>query len=166
MPSTQPAPHSVALQSLRQPIHAFAPRHAADEHFQASMLDLADLLEQLWSDDEDETLESDIIWTVLYAFPALTVTGPTPEELVDLTRSGFLIDAETADTLRTLGWIRRILDALEPRGFAAALWRDMLLAIYRMVEHFVLIDEDLCADRCFQLLDTAEALADKFSGAA
>ncbi len=125
-----------------------------------------DELEELWSQDEDETLESDIIWTALYAFPALTVSGPPPEEMVELTVEGALIDAETADTLHTLKRIRNILRAFEPPGFAAALWRQMLLAIYAMIELFVLVDDERNTDRCFELLDTAEAMADRFSGAA
>ncbi len=130
------------------------------------MLGSADLLEDLWDQDGDETLESNIVWSLLYAFPALTASGPAPEELVELAAGGGLMDAETADTLRTLGTIRRALRDFEPPGFAAALWRAVLLGIYGMIELFVLIDDERNADRCFQLLDTAEAMADRFSGKA
>ena len=73
---------------------------------------------------------------------------------------------QTADTLRTLGRIRGALRAFEPPGFAAALWRAALLAIYGMIELFVVVDDERGTDQCFALLDTAEAMADKFSGRA
>ncbi len=100
MPTTQIPTLSlpVALHSLRQPIESFAPRHSSDERFKAAMLGLADQLQELWSQDEDETLESDLVWTALYAFPALTMPGPRPEELVDLTIGGDLMDAEKEAT--------------------------------------------------------------------
>ncbi len=166
MPTTQLPSLPVALESLRLPIDAFTPRHQADEAFKASMLDLSNLLEELWSSDEDETLECDIVWTALYAFPALTMSGPAPDELVDLAAGGKLMDAETADTLRTLKQIRDTLRAFEPPGVAAALWRAVLIAIYGMIELFVLVDDERNTGRCFELLDTAEAMADKFSGKA
>ncbi len=74
--------------------------------------------------------------------------------------------AETADTLRTLARIRGTLQAFEPPGFAAALWRAVLLAVYGVIEMFVVIDDERNADRCFELLDTAEAMADRFAGKA
>ena len=166
MPTIQPPSLPVALQPLRRPIEAFIPRHSKDRDFKAAMLELAELLEELWSRDGDETLEGDVVWTALYAFPALTVSGPAPEELVDLAVGGDLMDAETADTLRTLSKIRRVLRAFEPPGFAAALWRAVLLAIYGMIELFVVVDDERNTDRCFELLDTAEAMADRFSGKA
>ncbi len=166
MPSTQPASLPVALESLRRPIKDFTPRSPGNERFQASMLVLSDQLEELWSQGEDETLESDILWTALYVVPALTVPGPTPEELVELVASGELMDAETADTLRTLKKVRAILRAFDPPGFAAALWRAVLLAIYDLIEMFVLIGDERNTDRCFELLDTAEGMADRFSGTA
>ncbi len=166
MPSTQPNPLSVALESLRRPIQAFTPGRPSDECFQVSMLALSDQLEELWGEDEVEALESDIVWMALYAVPALTTPGPTPEELVELAASGDLMDADTADTLRTLKKIRVILLAFEPPGFAAALWRAMLLAIFDVIELFVLIDDERNTARCFELLDTAEAMADRFSGKA
>ncbi len=166
MPSTQPASLTVALQSLRHPIAAYTPASPGDECFQASMLGLSDQLEELWSQDEDETLESDIVSTALYAFAALTMPGPAPGELVALAASGDLMDAETADTLCTLKKIRGILRAFEPPGFAAALWRAVLLATYDLLELLVLIDDERHTDLCFELLDTAEAMADKFAGQA
>ena len=166
MPSTPPLSLPVALESLRGPIESFAATRPSDESFKGSMLGLADQLEDLWSQEEDETLESDILWTALHAFPALTISGPPPEELVELALTGSLMDQETIDTLRTVTRIRRTLRALEPPGFAAALWRSALLAIYGMIELFVLLDDDRGTDQCFALLDTAEAMADKFSGEA
>ena len=167
MTSTQTAREpAVALQALRRPIAAFTARRSSDRELKAAMLDLAEQLEELWSCDEDGTLESDAVWTALYAFSALTAPGPEPEELVELAVGGELMDAETADTLRTLAKIRRMLQAFKPPGYAAALWRAVLLAIYGMIELFVVIDDERNADRCFQLLDTAEALADRFAGKA
>ena len=155
-----------ALQALRQPIEAFTPRHAKDRDFKAAMLGLADFLEELWASDGDETLESDVVWSALYAFPALTVSGPAPAELVDLAVGGGLMDSETVDTLRTLGRIKRLLRAFEPPGFAAALWRAVLLGIYSMLELFVVVDDERNTGHCFELLDTAEAMADRFMGKA
>ncbi len=165
MPSTQ-TQLPVALQSLRRPIEAFTPRNPGDGAFKASMLGLAAMLEELWFQEEDGSLESDIVWTALYAFSALTVPGPSPEELVELAAAGDLMDAETADTLRTLKQIRNALRGFQPPGFAAALWRAVLLAIYDLIELFVVIDDERNLDRCFELLDTAEAMADRFSGKA
>ncbi len=171
MPPTQTT--NVALEGLRQAIRSFAPRHERDERFQSSMLCLADTLERLWEQDGDDTLESNIVWSAVYAFPALTVSGPEAEELVGLTTRGvppegdkwnIVIDAETADILESVERIRRALSAFDPPGFAAALWREVLLAIYGMIELFVVIADDRNTDRCFELLDTAEAMADRFAG--
>lgn len=171
---TSSADSIVALQSLRRPIETFIPRHASDERFQASMVSFADQLEELWNEGEDETLDSDIVWTALYAFNALTLSGPTPEEWVGLatcdgpegSKWSLAVDAETAATLRTLKKIRQTLRAYQPPGFAAGLWRAVLLAIYGMIELFVLVDDERNTDRCFELLDAAEAMADRFAGKA
>lgn len=166
MPPTTTTDLIAALQSLRLPIEAFPTPRPSDELVKAGLLDLAELLGELWNDGEHDTLESEIIWTALYAFPALTVPGPAPVELVDLAASGRLMDGETADILRTVGKIRRLLRAFEPPGFAAALWRAALLAIYGMIELFVVVDDERGTHQCFELLDVAEAMADKFSGKA
>ncbi len=166
MPSTRPASLPVALQSLRRPIESFNPVSSGDRSLKIGMLGLADQLADLWSQDEDETLESDILFTAVYAFSALTVAGPTPAELVELAAGSYMMDAETADILRTLKKVRTTLGAFDPPGFAAALMRSMLLAIFRLIELFVLVGDDRSTDRCFELLDVAEAMADRFSGAA
>ena len=166
MPSTPTADPHVALDALRRPILAFAPESESEERFQSSMLSLADDLEALWRDGEDDTLEAAIVWSALYAVPALTVSGPTPRELVEIATSGHLMDAETAETLTILRRVRHVVTDLEPRGFAAALWREMLLAIFGTLELFALFDDDRDTARCFHLLDDSEALADRFSGAA
>ncbi len=166
MSTIKPTSLPVALQSLRQPIETFTPARPAEERLQASMLTLSDQLALLWSQDEDETLEGEVVWTALYAFPALVAPGPAPEELVELAAGGNLMDGETADTLRNLAVIRRTLKAFEPPGFAAALWRAVLLRIFGIIELFVLIDDEPITDRCFQLLDLAEYMADRFSGKA
>ena len=166
MLSNPPAGVTNALDHLRHPIESFVPKHTSDKRFQSSMLDLADLLEELWSDDEDETLESDVVSSVLYAFPALTVPGPAPEALVEQIAGGRLIAAETADLLHTLATVRRTLSEHRPPGFSAALCRAVLVAIFGAVELLVLIDGDRGAERCFELLDAVEATADRFSGAA
>ena len=166
MPSTPTADPNVALDALRRPILAFAPASDSDERFQSAMLCLADDLDALWRDGEDDTLEAAIVWSALYAFPALTVPGPTPRELVEIAAAGHLMDGETAETLTTLGKVRHTVTDFEPRGFAAALWREMVLSIFATLELFVLLDDDRDTARCFTLLDDSEALADRFSGAA
>ena len=166
MPSTSSADRFPALRSLRQPIEAFTPESSLDLRFRGSILGLAERLEDLWSRDEDDTLESDVVSTALYAFPALTASGPAPERLIAMAASGRLIDVETAELLRTLTRVRRILSDHRPPGVVAALWRAILLAVYRLLELLVLIDDDRVLDRCFELLDTLEILADHFSGAA
>ena len=122
-------------------------------------------LDDLWQHDEDDSLESGVVATALHAFPALAVAGPTPGELVELTTGGRLMSAETADLLDTLAGVRRLLLAYPPPGFAAALCRSVLLAVFGVIEIFALIDDEHSRDRCRELLDTAERLADKFSGA-
>ena len=156
----------VALEALRQPIRAFAPRRPSEENFKVSMLGLADLLEELWDQEEGDTLESTVVWTALHAFPGLIMPGPKPQQLVDLAVGGDLMDAESADLLRSVHKILRILQDFEPPGFAAALWRAVLIAMYGMIELFVVVDDDGSTDRCFELLDAAEAMADKFAGRA
>ncbi len=153
-----------ALDALRRPIHSFTPDKESDERFKAAMLGLCGDLEDLWSQDGDETLESDVVWTALYSFPALVLPGPRPEALVGLALGGGLVDGEAADTLDTVTGIRRVLADFEPPGFAAALWRAALDAIYAMIEHFVVLDDQRGTDQCFALLDVAEALADKLTG--
>ncbi len=166
MPSIPQTSLPAALESLRRPIENFKPGDSGSRGLKISMIGLADQLADLWSQDEDETLESDIVWSALYAFPALTISGPAPEELVELAAGGHLMDAETAETLRTLRRICRALRAFEPPGFAAAMWRAVLLAIYELIELLVLIDDERVTDVCFELLDTAEAMADRFGGKA
>ncbi len=139
------------------------------------MLGLSCQLEELWRHEDADTLESNVLWTALYAFPALVLPGPKPEELVAMAlrgvapeghKWGTLPDAETADILGTVHRILDILRAYEPPGFAAALWRALLLAIYELVELLVVIEDHGNTDRCFELLDAAEAMADKFTGRA
>ena len=168
MPSNPipPAERRPALEALRAPIERFSPWHETDERFRDSMLALTGQLEELWNQGEDDTLESDVIWTALYAFPALVAAGPVAGELVRQAAAGELVDEESASILDTLKQVRAMLKAFEPAGYGAALWREVLLAIYALIELFVLVDDDLGTDRCFQLLDTAEAIADRFSGAA
>ena len=93
---------------------------------------------------------------------ALAVGGVAPEGH----KWGPVFDAETADVLRTVHWVLDILRVYEPPGFASALRRAVLLAMYEMIELFVVIEDAGNTDRCFELLDTAEALADKFTGKA
>ncbi len=166
MTPTEPTRLPVALESLRRPIETFDPQSPGDRRLKIAMIGLADQLQDLWSQDEDETLDSDVVLTALHAFPALTIPGPEPHELVELAVGGALMDAETADTLRTLRRIRRALRVFEPPGFASALCREVLYSIYRLIELFVLIDDDRNTDHCFELLDWAEVIADRFSGAA
>ncbi len=40
--------------------------------------------------DYGKTLEGDILWSVLHAFPALVIEGPPPTDLVELVLSGGL----------------------------------------------------------------------------
>ncbi len=167
MPSTTTSVKEIpALDALRQPIRDYQPPGPAGEAFQGKMLCLADLLEELWNDEEDETLESDVVWSALYAFPGLIATGPPAEDLVDLASGGDLMDGDAADTLTTLKTIRGTLSDFEPPGFAAALWRGALLAVYRLIELFVLLGDDRGVEHCFELLVATEAMADKFSGRA
>jgi hypothetical protein len=153
-----------ALRALRQPIEAFAPEHPEDQRFKTSMLGLADLLEEVWRQDDDdhETLEGAILWSAAYAFPGLTRSGPPPEEWVELAAGGALM-SDDVGLLRTLSRIRRILSAHRPPGLSAALFRAVLLAIYGLIRLFVLIDDPRGTDRCFDLIDTVEAMADRFS---
>ncbi len=164
MPPTTAAKDIPALDALRQPIRDYQPPGPSGEAFQGSMLCLADLLEELWSDEEHETLESDVVSTALYAFPGLVHPGPPAAELVELVRGGHLVDGEAADALTTLATIRRALSEFEPPGFAAALWRAALLSIFGMIELFVLLGDDRGTEHCFEMLTTAEAMADRFSG--
>ncbi len=165
-----------ALDALRRPIRDFTPLDTAGLAFKAGMLDLAEDLEDLWTDEEldalagepfdREPLEADLIAATLYAFPGLVASGPPPGELVDLALGGHLINPETADTLATLATIRRRLLAFEPPGFAAALWRSVLLAVYGLIEVLVVIGDDRSLERCYALLDDLEAMADRFAGKA
>ncbi len=160
-PTTDTIP---ALDALRHPIREYRPQTPAAEAFRGSMLDLADELEELWADDAAGALETDVVWTAVHAFPGLVAPGPTSGELVDLVLGGHLVDADTADTLHTLGDLRRMLRRFEPPGFAAALWRAALLAVYQLIEVFVVLGDARGTDQCFELLATAERRADKFSG--
>ncbi len=153
-----------AIEVLRRPIRDYRPQDSGGESFRTFMLGLANLLEELWTDDGDETLEADVVCSVLYAFPGLVIPGPPPGELVEMALDGNLIDAETAEALDTLSAIRRALRAFEPPGVAAALFHAALLAIFGMIEVFVLLDDPRGAEHCSELLTTAEAMADKFAG--
>ncbi len=164
MPTTPPDATSPALDALRRPIYDYKPEDSAGRTFRIGMLGLLDLLEELLDDDDGGGLEGDAVWTALQAFPGLIAPGPSPTELVELALGGHLIDAETADTLHTLGTIRRILRGFEPPGFAAAVWRAALLAIYQLIELFVVLGDERLTDQCLQLLDTAESMADAFAG--
>ena len=152
----------VALEALRQPIRDFPAPRPCDAPLKTSMLELAAQLEGLWEDGDEDTLEATVVWTALYSFPALISPGPRPRELVNLVIEGRLGDEEMVSTVRTLTKIRRALADFDPPGFAAALWRETLLALYAMVELFVVLDDDRGLSHCFELLDTAEAMADKF----
>ncbi len=122
------------------------------------------MLEQLWADDAaGNALESDVVWTAVHACPGLVAPGPTSGGLVDLLLGGHLVDAETADVLHTLGDLRRTLRAFEPPGFAAALWRAALLAVYQLIEVFVVLGDARGTDQCLELLATAERMGDHFS---
>ncbi len=166
MPTTAPDATIPALDALRRPIRAFTAKQPGDQPFRADMLDFCADLEDLWSQEGDETLESDILWTALYSFPALVLPGPRPRQLVDVMLRSEVTDAETAEALHTVGRIRRVLTAFEPGGFAGALWRAVLLAIYSLIEHFVVLDHRRGIEECFALLDAAEAIADKLTGRA
>ncbi len=155
-----------ALDALRRPIREYQPRTPEEILFRGSMLLLAADLENLWADDASSALETDVVWSALHAFPGLVGPGPPPGELVDLVLGGHLVDAETADTLDTLGDVRRMLKNFEPPGFATALWRAALLAIYQLIEVFVVLGDERGADQCFELLATAERMGDRFSGRA
>ncbi len=167
-----------ALDALRRPIRDYAPATAGGVRFQGAMLDLADDLEDLWTEGEvkgdlaGEDLETEVLASALYGFSALVTAGPPAGELLELVLPGVApeagqrphaIDAETRDTLHTVGTIRGVLLAFEPPGFTAALWRAALLATYRMIEIFVLLGDQRSIDQCFYLLDGAEALADRFA---
>ena len=152
----------VALEALRQPIRDFDAPRPCDLPLKSSMMQLAARLESLWADGDDDTLEATVVWSALYAFPALIAPGPPPKELVGLAIEGRLGDEEMVSTLRTLTRIRRMLADFDPPGFAAALWRETLLALFAMVELFVVLDDERGLGHCFELLDTAEAMADKF----
>ncbi len=162
-----PTPDTIpALDALRRPIRDYTPPDAAGVAFKDGMLCLADDLEDLWSGEGDETFEADVLGVALYAFPGLVAPGPSSGELVELALGGHLIDAETADTLATLFTIRRRLLAFQPPGFAAALWRSALLAILRLVEVLVVLGDKQSAELCYDLLDDAEAMADRCAGKA
>ena len=130
------------------------------------MLGLADLLEELWAEDGQGTLEADVIWTALQAFPGLVASGPPAEELAELALGGRLLDGETADPLHTRGNIQSILEELETPGFAAAVWRTSLLAIFRLMPAFVVFGDGRGIELCRELLDTAERMADSLAGRA
>ena len=148
-----------ALEALCAPIHAFPAESPGAIRFQAGMLQLASQLEALCEAGDDDTLERDVVWTALYSFPALVTPGPPPRQLVSLLLEGRLADEEATAILQTVTEIRRLLADFEPPGFTAAVWRATLLAIYGMIELFVLLDDDRGIDHCFELLDTAEAIA-------
>ncbi len=168
MPTTTTAATATipALDALRSPVHDYTPPDDAGVVFKAGMLDLADDLEDLWTAEDDEPLEADVLSAALYAFPGLVAPGPPPGDLVDLALGGHLMDAEAADTLQTLATIRRLLRAFEPPGFAAALWRAALAAILQLVEVLVAFGDDRSLARCHDLLADAEAMADHFAGRA
>ncbi len=73
-------------------------------------------------------------------------------------------EEEAADTLHTLGTVRRVLQGLEPAGFAAALLRAALLAIFRLIELFVVQGNEGAVEQCLDLLATAETMADSLAG--
>ncbi len=54
----------------------------------------------------------------------------------------------------------RVLKLFEPPCFAAALWRALLLAIYWLIEVLVVFGDEHATERCLELLETAEVLAD------
>ncbi len=161
-----PTDTTPSLAALRRPIRDYRPPTPAAEAFQRSMLSFADELEELWIDDDGHTLEAEVVWSALHAFPALVAPGPPPGDLVELLFGGFLVDAETLDTLDTLAGVRRTLEGFEPPGFAAALWRATLLAVYRLIEVFSMLADRRAVEQCFDLLATAEAISDRLSGRA
>lgn len=160
-----PKPRIPAVETLRSPILAFEPRNRGDVYLKAAMLRLASQLEGLHEQDDDDTLEAGVVWTALFSFPVLIAPGPPAGELVTLTLEGQLVDEDAAATLRTLARIRKALAVFDPPGFRAALWRATLLAVYGMVEHFILLGDDSGVDRCFELLDTAEEMAGRIRSA-
>ncbi len=173
MPTTAPDATIPALDALRRPIRDYAPEDAAGHAFRADMLDLTEVLKELWFDDEAAELEGEVVLTALNAFPGLIAPGPSPARLVEMVlghvppagdKRNLVIDAETADTLHTLRTVRGILQRLEPAGFAPALLRAVLLAIYRLIELVVLLGDEGAVDPCLELLDTAEAWADRLAG--
>ncbi|MEM7585277.1 MAG: hypothetical protein AAF560_17940 [Acidobacteriota bacterium] len=149
-----------ALETLRAPIRAMPHETKAKTRFRTGMLALAYQLEGLILDDDEDTLDAAILWTALHSFPTLATHGPSPDQLVSLVVSGRLTDEETVATLRLLAKVRRLLELHEPAGFTAAMWRSTLLAIYSMIELFVVLDDQRGIDLCFRLLDTADEIAE------
>ncbi len=168
MPTTDPAAPgtatSPALDELRRPIRDYAPEDSAGRAFRTGMLGLADLFEELSHEEDPGALEGEVLWSALHGFPGLVASGPSSGELVDLTVGGRLLEGEDADTLYTLGCIQKLLRGFEPPGFGAALMRDALLAIYRLIAILVVFGDQQGIDRCFDLLATAERLADRLAG--
>ncbi len=162
MPTT-PAATIPALDALRRPIRDYTPEDPAGRSFRAAMLGLADELEEMESDD-GTALESEVVWAALHAFPILVAPGPSPSEMLEIVLAGHCSDAEAADTLHTLGSVRRALEAFEPPGFAAALLRAMLRAIYDLIGISVVFDDQRAINQCLNLLDTAEGMADRLAG--
>ncbi len=147
-----------ALENLRAPIVAYPCQGPAETRLKSSMLQLAEQLEGIYEEDDDDTLDAAIVWTALYSFPALVTPGPTPQDLVSLVIQGKLTNEETLATLQTLRKIRHVLGVYQPTGFSAALWRSTLLAIYSMIELFIVLDDERGINLCFELLDTAESI--------
>ncbi len=178
MPTTTTAATATipALDALRSPVRAYTPPDDAGVTFKAGMLHLADDLEDLWTTEDDEPLaeeprageglESDVVAIALYAFPGLITPGPPPGEIVELALGGHLADAGSADTLQTLCTIRGLVQAFEPPGVTAALWRSALLAIFRLIEVFTVLGDQRSVEQCYDLFNTAEAMADRFAGKA
>lgn len=156
---------AAAVDALRAPIQAFPAESDAAHRLKITMLGLADRLVDLHQQGDGDTLEAEIVWTALFSFPTLVVPGPKPEEMVSSLREGALADEETASTLSLLARLRGALTAFDPPGFTAALWRATLLSIYRLVELFVLLDDERGIESCFELLDTAEEIAGRLDPA-
>ncbi len=164
---SQPDPRALAaLDNLRAPILAFPCHQPAEDHLRSGMLQLAEQLENLFQDGEHDTLDAAIGWSALFSFPALVAPGPEPQKLVSLMMDGHLIDEETLATLQTLAKIRCLITAYKPSSFTGALWCTTLLAIYNMIEVFLVLDDNRGLDLCFELLDTAESIAGKIATAA